>query len=466
MTLPRLRVSDNGRYFVAEDGKPFFWLADTAWTIFNNLTLEEVEHYLDNRRAKDFNVIQCVALEPEADRGVPMANRLGDLPAHNYHPFEPNEAYFQHMDAVLDLMEQRGFYAALVPAWGQLVVGWDWDGRRYDILIDEHNAYDYGRFLGERYRHRTNLIWILGGDRHPVETKHDFRPVWRALAEGIARGITGQALKWDQPDPAWSSMLMTYHVPYTDNPEIYSSSYWFHDDAWLSFNMLQSGHRAHVRSYSQIVFDYQRQPIKPVLDGEPNYEDMPYSTVEGEAYHDAWDVRKRAYWSVFAGACGHTYGHASIWCMLDPAPGEHPHILSWRGALDRPGAGQMRHLSTLAQRYPYWQTIPDQTLIAAIPATLGSLDLLNQACRAPDGSFALIYLTRGGSVSVDLEKLSGDAVAAQWYDPRTGQTCDDQGTLTEVAYCTVPRMGHATFYSPTHGSGNDWILILEKVSSK
>ena len=34
--LPRLRVSDNARFLVAEDGKPFFWLADTAWSIIDS----------------------------------------------------------------------------------------------------------------------------------------------------------------------------------------------------------------------------------------------------------------------------------------------------------------------------------------------------------------------------------------------------------------------------------------------
>jgi uncharacterized protein DUF4038 len=37
-TLPRLKVSDNKRFLVQEDGKPFFYLGDTAWELFHRLT--------------------------------------------------------------------------------------------------------------------------------------------------------------------------------------------------------------------------------------------------------------------------------------------------------------------------------------------------------------------------------------------------------------------------------------------
>lgn len=34
-TLPRLQVSENQRYLVTTQGKPFFYLADTAWELFH-----------------------------------------------------------------------------------------------------------------------------------------------------------------------------------------------------------------------------------------------------------------------------------------------------------------------------------------------------------------------------------------------------------------------------------------------
>jgi hypothetical protein len=60
-------------------------------------------------------------------------------------------------------------------------------------------------------------------------------------------------------------------------------------------------------------------PLKPVLDGEPSYEGIP------QGLHDvtqprwqAADCRRYAYWSVFAGACGHTYGNNSIMQFYRP----------------------------------------------------------------------------------------------------------------------------------------------------
>src|SRR5271167_1749371 len=41
----KLKVSANGRYFVDQDGKPFFYLGDTAWLLFQRLNRAEVEEH-------------------------------------------------------------------------------------------------------------------------------------------------------------------------------------------------------------------------------------------------------------------------------------------------------------------------------------------------------------------------------------------------------------------------------------
>lgn len=52
MTLPKLSVAASGRHLQTADGRPFFWLADTAWTLVNNLNREQARRYFANRRAK------------------------------------------------------------------------------------------------------------------------------------------------------------------------------------------------------------------------------------------------------------------------------------------------------------------------------------------------------------------------------------------------------------------------------
>lgn len=55
--LPRLRVSDNHRFLVTGDGRPFFWLADTAWMLFQKLDRDGVDKYFEDRAAKQFSVV-------------------------------------------------------------------------------------------------------------------------------------------------------------------------------------------------------------------------------------------------------------------------------------------------------------------------------------------------------------------------------------------------------------------------
>ena len=63
----KLKVSPNGRYFVDQDGKPFFYLGDTCWLLFQRLDREEVDEYLKDRAAKGFTVIQAYVLRGLGD---------------------------------------------------------------------------------------------------------------------------------------------------------------------------------------------------------------------------------------------------------------------------------------------------------------------------------------------------------------------------------------------------------------
>ena len=36
-SLPRLKVAENKRFLADESGRPFFWLADTAWQLLHDL---------------------------------------------------------------------------------------------------------------------------------------------------------------------------------------------------------------------------------------------------------------------------------------------------------------------------------------------------------------------------------------------------------------------------------------------
>ncbi len=386
-----LRVDDQQRYLL-RDGKPFFYLADTAWELFHRLDRAETERYLQNRAAKAFSVIQAVALT-EFD-GLHTPNAYGDCPLLDDDPARPNEAYWTHVDWVIERAAQLGLITGLLPTWGDKVLPLWGTG---PAVFTPENAYSYGSFIGRRYRDRP-IIWILGGDRPAAHEHADVRAIWHAMANGIKAGTGG-------------AMLMTYHPPGGA-----SSSRWLHDAPWLDFNMLQSGHGAgrDVAVWDMITQDRERQPPKPTLDGEPNYEDHPVSPWPtwnpANGYFRDHDVRKQVYRSVFAGGCGVTYGHHAVWQFY--APGREPvnHVdRSWTDALDRPGAAHMRHLRALIESRPMLARVPDQSLLISPEGSGGDH---TRATRADNGSYAFVYSPSGGPVTLDLATLSGTMLKA------------------------------------------------------
>ena len=435
--MQRIHVSSNRRFLVTEDGKPFFWLADTAWELFHRCTREQVEHYLENRRQKGFNVIQAVALAEEDGLNTP--NALGDHPLIDNDPTKPNEAYFANVDYGIELAVEKGLYVALLPTWGDKVTHHFGKG---PVVFNIENAYIYGKFLGKRYRQHKNIIWVIGGDRRVYDNDRDYGIIFRAMAEGIQAGVDGHT-------------FMTFHPAGRRG-----SSQVLHHEDWLNMNMWQSGHHApDMPNWDFITQDYQLIPTKPTLDGEPCYEDHPIDPwsrdwLPEHGYFREYEVRKQAYRAVFAGSCGHTYGHHSVWQMYNPPypPKNHPYC-TWLEALDRPGAGQMQYVKQLMMSRPYFTRIPDQSLILSDEG-IGANHI--RATRASDGSYAFIYIPNANrSVDVDMGKLSGDSARVWWYDTRNGQARDIQ---------SVKSIGKQTFKSPTDEA--DWVLILDDTSKQ
>ena len=419
-----MKLSENRRYLIDQEGKPFFYLGDTAWELFHRLDRNDAELYLRDRAAKRFTVIQAVVLAEFGGLDVP--NPYGHLPLVDKDPARPVEAYFEHVDFIVNLAEELGLVVGMLPTWGDK---WNKKWGQGPEIFTPQNAAAFGEFLGRRYKDKP-IIWILGGDR-PVEDERQ-KKIIREMASGLRNGDGGRH-------------LITFHP--TGGR---SSAEWFHGEAWLAFDMIQSGHNFNNPNYDRIAADFARKPAKPCLDGEPGYEDHPAGFNPKNGYLDAYDARKFAYWSLFAGACGHTYGCHDIWQFY--APSRAPITAArtpWRVAKDLPGAGQMRHARALLESRPILTRIPDQSLLASDP---GRGSDHTQATRAEDGSYAFVYSASGRPFTLDLGKLTGRRVRAFWYNPRNG-TSDDAGTFE--------REGKKEFRPPSQGKGNDWVLVLD-----
>lgn len=438
----RLKISENKRFLVTESGKPFFYLADTAWELFHRLNREEAGRYLQNRADKGFTVIQAVALAEL--NGLNDPNPYGHRPLIDNDPAKPDvkdgpqNDYWDHVDHIVDKAEQLGLIIGFLPTWGDK---WHpkW-ARESKVVFTPENAESYGRWIGERYKTKP-IIWILGGDR-PIET-NDHGAVIRAMAKGLREGDGG-------------AHLMTFHPPGGSG-----SSTWFHDEPWLDFNMRQNGHVTEFTGrYNQTKADYDRTPIKPVIDGEPIYEDHPVSFNAKDLGHSvAADVRRPLYWDLFSGACGHTYGHHSVWQMHAPgrAPINAP-LMPWFEAIDQPGAGQMQYGRKLIESRPFLTRIPDDSVIVTgnVPTSVPGAGIKRLAAtRDEEGTYVMVYVPVGRKFSVHMDKIKGPKVRAWWFDPRTGKA----QRIGEFA-----NSGAREFISPNPGEMLDWVLVLDDAS--
>jgi hypothetical protein len=436
--LQPLKVSPIGRYLMTADGKPFFWLADTDWLLFSKLKREEAIRLLDDRKQKGFNVIQVMLLHTNKVKNVygGVAVKNGNVampittPGNN-----PDDAtqydYWDHVDFVVKAAAERGIYVAMVPVWGSEV-------KAGHVTVAQ--AKQYATFLANRYKSQTNVIWMNGGDIKGADSMAVWKTIGRTLHE---------------KDPGH---LITFHPRGRT-----TSSIWFHNEPWLQFNVFQSGHRRYSQDTSKgdlhygednwkyVVMDYAKKPVKPTLDAEPSYEEIPQGLHDSlEKRWTAADVRRYAYWSVFAGACGYTYGDNAVMQMHRPndKDGNYGVFNYWYEAMNAPGSAQMGYLKDLMLSKSYFDRVPGQSLIA------GDAGMKYNRILATRGkNYALFYTYTGRTISVKMDKLGGKTIKASWYNPQDGK-------YTEIG--SFENKGVHEFDAPGEAKeGNDWVLVLD-----
>jgi hypothetical protein len=236
-----------------------------------------------------------------------------------------------------------------------------------------------------------------------------------------------------------------------------SSSRLLHREDWLDFNMIQTTSHLVFTNYKTVGDDYAKDPPKPTLEAEVAYE---YSVdlrrpQELDQRIQPWHVRKAAYWNVFSGGFGFTYGHRSFISWVRKGESlRYGANIPWFESLDAPGARQMAHLKALVLSRPFLTRVPDQSLVAEQPG--GELDYV-AATRSSDGSYAMLYFPTGKPATVRMDRLGGPQVKAWWFDPRTGAATDAGTFSTREA---------RTFTPPTSGENNDWVLMLDDATRR
>ena len=411
-----VRIHANGRGFVDAAGAPFFWLGDTAWPLFSQYPVVDAERYLANRAAKGFTVIQGVLAWGNGtgmENPQPDANATGHRPW-NGSPARPDPVYFEQVDHLLDVAERLGLALAMLPTWGYYVVEAG--------VFDEDSARAYGRFLGQRYRDRPNIVWVSGGDRIPAGRED----VYRALARGLREGDGGRS-------------LITYHPCGWRH-----SAQYFHNEDWLDFNMIETW-TAWPQVYPAVLADTYRTPLKPVVLGEGAYENGPEYPLGPIT---PLICRRQAWWAFMAGGF-YTYGQDRMWRM---GPG-------WTDTFDTPGAQQMGLMRRIATSRPWWQRVPDQGLFNS---GVSSERTLNTAVRGEDSTWAMLYLSSQCHAQVNLDRILTPNVKCTWVNPASGEEqdagTDDTGNRPGVVF---PGSSARWFSVPGHWE--DAVLILDGV---
>lgn len=364
-----VKVSENSRYFVDQNGNPVFWLGTTQWQIFREYTLEEAGTILEKTGSNGFVFVQAM-LMGVGDGTQP--NVHGQKPWINNDPLTPNEAYFKNVDSVIRTARQNNLIFSITLYH-----------QRYRKYITIKNARAWAKWLAQRYKDVPNIVWSM-----TPEAKQEFVPILRELAAGLHEGDGGHHLITFKPDPA----------PY--------SSSFVHNEKWLDFNSMQTWNGVKL-IYPMVTKDYNLKPVKPVLMAEGAYE---AGSEYGFDVTPLW-VRRQAYYSYLAGA-HHTYGHNDSWRVLP----------TWKKALDAPGARQMGVLKKIfLARKEWWYLVPDQSILASGGQTDGRV--LNLAARHKDGKWIMVYLGSKTSFSVNMNKITtAGKVNAFWIDPKTGDS--------------------------------------------
>ena len=427
----KLKVSKENRYLMTEDGSPFFWMGETGWLMPERLNRDEVDYYLDQCQKAGYNVVQVQTIND-----VPAVNIYGQysmIDGFNFDNIDQKGVYgyWDHMDYIINTAESKGIYIGMVCIWGTLVK---------KGLMNTEEAKLYGKFLANRYKDSPNIIWMIGGDVRGDEKTE----VWEALAQTI-REID-------------KNHLMTFH-PFGRT----ASATWFNSAEWMDFNMFQSGHRRYGQrkgdgdytikenteedNWRYVEFSLSQKPTKPVVDTEPIYEGIPQGLHNpDEIRWKDYDVRRYAYWSVFAGSFGHTYGNNSIMQFYRPGVGAaYGATEAWWDALRNPGFNQMKYLKNLMLALPFFERIPDQSLIVG-----ENKERYDYVIATRGNDYLLVYNYSARPMEINLTKISGEKKNIWWYNPQNGK----------LEYIGLFDNKVTTFvYDCGYMSGNDRVLI-------
>ena len=425
--MSALTVAPDHRTLV-RDGKPFFWLADTIWSAFTNVTDEEWIAYLDKRAAQGFTVLQLNALA-QWDRCGCAFDRYPFVTSDHGKTFDfssVNDEYFEHARWMVGEAVARGLVPAIVVMWSNYVP----DTWASAIISDN--------VMPEQL--------VVPVVEKICSTINEFEPVY------IISGDTD----WDRPgsleryrlvtsavEDAAPRALLAYHIK--GRYDVLPHELAEHADVYL----YQSGHNlaAQRGAYELAESFLARDPVRPVINSEPCYEQMGYSHMLYGRFRRA-DVRLACWRSLLAGAnAGITYGAHGIWNWQNPdvkvgnALGEgFLQALRHEQALYLEGANDFGFARELVEELGLFGATSDQGVLESYPEDV-------RAARTTDGRLVLYVPSNAalklhgdfsGATVTCIDLLTRErAVLLASFDAEKDLTTVEQGTYLEDAVYVI-----------------------------
>jgi hypothetical protein len=429
-----LKLSENHRYLIDQNGTPFLMVGDTPQGLMGRLTEQDAEYYFADREAHGFNTlgwidVACAGNDYPTNKDAVTPDGIKPFTAYvaggadytHYDLSKPNEAYFVRLDHILQLATNHHLFVFLDPIE---TIGWLPALRNNGMKA----AYAYGQFIGSRYKRFSNLAWLNGNDFNLWTIPNDDN-----LVQAVAKGIRSAS-----PDQLQSVEL---HVRTSSS---------FDDPRWIPLIEL-NGTYTYSPTYIQMLHSYNQKPVAPayLMEGHYDLENVG----DPPDFGTPLVLRKQNYWTMLTGGIGQFYGNKYTWSFAE----------GWKNQIDTPGVEQLGIWKTFFSSLPWQDLVPDQnhSVLTGGYGTYGDVDTrvsesdYSTAARTPDGSIVVVYMPTARTITVNMASLRG-AAKARWFDPANG-------SYQDAADGPVPNSGSHEFSPPgkNHAGDGDWVLLLQ-----
>jgi len=421
-----MTLSSNGKYLVDSfTNDPVFVTGEDGSLLTIQISNADVETYLRDRARKGFNVIWVNVIDADTKGATrPFA---GNVPFNGPDFTSFNEAYWSHIDFVVKRARDYGITLGMGVAFVAMEGGFRASiNRSSDAVLKE-----YGRFLGNRYKHFPNIIWVLGGDADPQYVSY-------TKINMIGAGIA-------EADP---NHIMTLEAIRVSTPPDLStwSAYKGRPPAFINLNWVYNKQPSVVPG-CQAAYKVSLNGLPPLM-GEDWYE-LEHSMT-------AFQVRQEGYWATLSGCyLGRLFGNGPIWSFNSPNTGFSSGP-SWKTQLNSAGSLAHEYYGKLLSSREHWLMVPDMNH-DVLTSGFGSGANLSVAARSSDGQTIIAYFSDGNATAktIDMRRITSatSKVRAWWYDPRSG---------VAKLIDTFPNSGTRNFIAPDR---NDWVLVLDDASA-